>query len=111
PIDVLLYDTLSPGMEGAEVKNLQAGLGKMDLPAVNEGGWYGPRTREAVKRLQAECGLPEDGVAGINEGILIMSETGGGAMPRLGRAQELMFHRGGAETAEIVQREQVRNSE
>lgn len=84
PINVVLSNALVPGMEGAGVKELQAGLRGLNLLAVDEDGWYGPRTVEAVKRFQAQCGLPQDGVAGINEGILIMSERGGSAMPRLG---------------------------
>lgn len=84
PPNVVLYDALVPGMKGASVKELQAGLKGMNLLAVDEGGWYGPRTTEAVKRFQAQSGLPQDGVAGINEGLLIMSERGGSAMPRLG---------------------------
>jgi general secretion pathway protein A len=83
PPNVVLSKALVPGMKGAAVKELQAGLRGMNLLSVNEGGWYGPRTTAAVRRLQAECGLPQDGVAGINEGILIMSEMGGNAMPRL----------------------------
>ena len=84
PMNVVLSNVLVPGMEGSAVKELQAGLKDMNFLAVDEGGWYGPRTTEAVKRFQAQSGLPQDGVVGINEGVLIMSERGGGAMPRLG---------------------------
>lgn len=87
PMGVVIPNALVPGVEGAAVKELQAGLEGMDFPAADEGGWYGPRTVEAVKRFQAECGLPQDGVAGVNEGILIMSGRGGNAMPRLGRGE------------------------
>ncbi|MCX6338597.1 MAG: AAA family ATPase [Candidatus Aureabacteria bacterium] len=83
PVNVTLAGALTPGMNGPAVSELQAGLRGMNLLTVDEGGWYGPRTAEAVRRLQARCGLPQDGVAGINENILIMSARGGRDVPRL----------------------------
>jgi len=83
PSNITLSGALGPGTKGAAVSELQAGLRGMNFLTADEGGWYGPRTTEAVKRFQAHCGLPQDGVAGINEGIVIMSGQGGSAVPRL----------------------------
>ena len=83
PSNVTLSGAIAPGMTGRAVRELQAGLRGLNLLTVDEGGWYGPRTAEAVRRFQGHCGLPQDGVTGINENILVMSARGGKDVPRL----------------------------
>ncbi len=83
PSSVTLSGALGPGAKGAAVSELQAGLRGMNFLAADEGEWYGPRTTEAVRRFQQHYGFPQDGVAGINEGIVIRSWQGGSAVPRL----------------------------
>lgn len=55
---------LSPGLRGEEVKNLQEVL-KIDSKIYPEGlttGYFGRLTENAIKKIQAKCGLPETGV-------------------------------------------------
>lgn len=58
-------DHLKVGAIGEEVKNLQARLLErgLDIPKTeSERGFFGPATREAVRKCQAEGGLPASGV-------------------------------------------------
>jgi resuscitation-promoting factor RpfB len=50
--------TLKPGSRGANVKRLQRKL------RVTPSGYYGSRTKTAVKRFQKRAGLQPDGIAG-----------------------------------------------
>jgi len=54
---------LKPGAEGAGVRDLQAALTELELPAPADGD-YGAATAAAVAGFQASRGLAADGVAG-----------------------------------------------
>ncbi|MBQ6220304.1 MAG: peptidoglycan-binding protein [Methanosphaera sp.] len=53
--------SLQNGSSGDDVKTLQTGLSKMGYYTSTIDGQYGPKTVEAVKKLQAATGLTQDG--------------------------------------------------
>ncbi len=53
--------TLSPGMRGKDVKQLQTWLIRLGLP-VSRDGDFGPATEAAVRRYELEEKLPEDAI-------------------------------------------------
>jgi N-acetylmuramoyl-L-alanine amidase len=52
------------GSAGAEVEDVQRRLDELGLPADDDRGVFGERTRSAVRAFQQERGLPADGVVG-----------------------------------------------
>jgi general secretion pathway protein A len=83
PGDVEFPPLLAPGMSGDDVLELQSKLSVLGLLIVDEGGRYGEATREAVMRFQKQHGLPEDGVAGTHEDLLLYGLLAGGGAPRV----------------------------
>jgi hypothetical protein len=83
PPDAAMGGVLAPGMEGQAVSDLQAWLREMGWLDVDEKGVYGEETAKAVRRFQADHDLPVDGVAGLNEIVLIFSMKAGKGVPRL----------------------------
>lgn len=63
--------TIKKGMSGAAVEYVQA------LAPASVDGNFGPATEDAVKRFQAEHGLPTDGVVG-RETLAVMDKLAGG---------------------------------
>lgn len=56
---------LNVGMEGAEVQKLQTELYERGfLSVLDTTGYYGNRTKSAVRAFQKACGLEADGIAG-----------------------------------------------
>jgi general secretion pathway protein A len=83
PGDVEFPPLLAPGMSGNDVLELQSKLSSLGLLIVDEGGRYGDATRGAVMRFQKQHGLPEDGVTGKHEDLLLYGLLAGGGAPRL----------------------------
>ena len=84
PPGIRLGGLLAPGARGRRVADLQRFLAAKGILSRREDGWYGPETERAVRRFQAAAGLPEDGIVGVNESILIASARAGRGTPRLG---------------------------
>ncbi|NLD46385.1 MAG: peptidoglycan-binding protein, partial [Clostridiaceae bacterium] len=57
---------LKEGMSGSEVSSLQKDLRTLGYLSVSPTGYYGSLTTAAVKKLQGNNGLHQDGVAGDN---------------------------------------------
>jgi len=55
---------LKEGMSGSEVTKLQDDLRALGYFHVDSTGYYGPITAEAVRNLQRDYGLEQDGIAG-----------------------------------------------
>ena len=55
---------LKPGVEGDEVKKLQARLKELNYYTGEVDGQFGPGTQDAVIRFQTQHGLTADGIAG-----------------------------------------------
>lgn len=65
PGSVSLERMLKVGMEGQEVTRLQTELYERGfLSIVDITGFYGSRTRQAVREFQEACGIDADGIAG-----------------------------------------------
>lgn len=54
------------GDEGAAVKLLQGVLAKLNYEVTDIDGVFGRETLDAVKSFQADYGLDDDGVAGVD---------------------------------------------
>lgn len=54
------------GDEGAAVKLLQGVLAKLNYEVTEIDGVFGRETLDAVKSFQADYGLDDDGVAGVD---------------------------------------------
>ncbi len=61
PVDMVI---LNKGSKGELVKNVQERLAIAEYFKGNIDGEFGSRTEAAVKRLQKDTGLPQDGVVG-----------------------------------------------
>lgn len=57
---------LKEGMSGSEVSSLQKDLRTLGYLSVSPTGYYGSLTTAAVKKLQKDNGLSQDGIAGNN---------------------------------------------
>ena len=66
------YETLRPGMTGADVKKMQQELRSLGYPLSADGS-YGNETVEAVEEFQRINGLSADGVAGSKTLALLYS--------------------------------------
>jgi len=66
------------GERGAHVKKLQQALAFLGYYSGNVDGSYGAQTVEAVKRLQRNRGMKQDGIAGIATIRVIFGETAAG---------------------------------
>jgi len=67
---------LKKGMEGSAVTALQKDLKKLGYLSANATGYYGDLTVSAVKKLQKDYGLTQDGVAGPKTFSLIKKLLG-----------------------------------
>jgi len=56
---------LKKGMRGPDVTDLQHQLNKLHFKVGKVDGWYGRKTKNAVRRLQQAYGLRMDGVVGV----------------------------------------------
>ena len=56
---------LKKGMRGPDVRELQHQLNKLHFLVGKVDGWFGRKTKNAVRRLQQAYGLKMDGVVGI----------------------------------------------
>ncbi|MDR1619058.1 MAG: SH3 domain-containing protein [Clostridiales bacterium] len=67
---------LRVGMEGQEVKRVQAELSRRGfLPTADATGTYGSKTRDAVREFQKAAGLAADGTAGAQTLSLLYDRT------------------------------------
>jgi general secretion pathway protein A len=83
PQRVKIPPLLSSGSRGEAVGRLQRRLRRLGIFSGKGDGYYGEETVTAVKALQRDYGLPQDGIAGRNEHVLLQSLLAGAVVPRL----------------------------
>jgi peptidoglycan hydrolase-like protein with peptidoglycan-binding domain len=72
--DTPLYRTLSEGMKGWDVKELNrnlAALGYADAAELDPSGYFGSATRFALKDLKSDLGLARTGILGPNQAVAL----------------------------------------
>lgn len=70
-----VYDTLSRGMEGQQVKTLQQRLKELGYYTKTIDGDYGTGTQNAVRAFQKKAGLAQTGTADNDTQLLLFADT------------------------------------